>query len=404
MVPSAMKRIGIALSLMAVVLLTSFAWWLFRDPNRPRFVPGRFPVSIGSYDYVSYEFLSPRPFEGDRTWISVRRGTNEFHAYLFDLQGRSIVGELKNALPIITGTDGSQVLCMRRYGPAQGAIRRRITTLIEALSRGRIRFPGSDDDTETFWVVDLQRHSGVRLGQVTQLRGAGSSFIPSPGLRYAYNKPTGSLRKPEFFVCDLEARAFRRVALDGWPQEWWDEKNVIVKTTNNDFVLYNVITRTNAGFLSAAAIRDFATRMALVELDPGKANLFSVWNGTQNVFYLTDTHKRWLAGESYLVRLERPGPVLRLVTNGFKFEWSDHIDPGGKHYVYSGRESGEASSAVFLRDLETGLTRTLVPDDGAKQFSMPAFYADTIIYSRSNALWQIGLGGLNGRRLFPSDN
>ncbi len=401
MVWLAMKRIRIALLLLFFVLLAGFLRWLSADPSRPSFSRFRSQVAVPAYDHLSYDFLAPRPFEGSRMWVNIGKGTNGFHSYLFDIGEKSIVGELNNASPVFATKDGSRLLCVRRRSPPPDHLRQMILDLVQRLTRWRARFSGSPEDIETFWVVDLWRNSALRLGHVPQLRGAGSSFMPSPGFRYAYNKPTGSLQKPEFFVCDLAARKLNAVAVDGWPSGWWDDRNIIVKKPNHDFILYDVATGKLTNFLSAAAINGFAVRAKVSKLDLGTANLFPVWDGRQNVFYLTDTHERWLAAESYLAKLQRPEPVLQLVTNDFKFEWSDHFNAATTHYVYSGRDAGQASSAVFLRDLRTGDTRTLVPDDGAKQFSLPAFYGDTVIYCRSNILWQIDFTGSNCTQLFP---
>jgi hypothetical protein len=135
--------------------------------------------------------------------------------------------------------------------------------------------------------------------------------------------------------------------------------------------------------------------------DPSKTRAFAIWNGRENDFYLTDTHQKWLAAESYLIKLERPDGRLRLLFPRFKFEWSDHLDAAGRQYLYSGREAGEGSDGVFLRDLDSGTNRVLVAPDAEKHFSLPRFYRDSVIYVRSNAVWRIGLDGANNVKLFP---
>jgi Tol biopolymer transport system component len=123
--------------------------------------------------------------------------------------------------------------------------------------------------------------------------------------------------------------------------------------------------------------------------------------GGGHQFFLTDNHQRWLAKESYLLRLKRPGSELELVNPKFKFEWSDHFDATGSNYAFSGREAGQGSSAVYLRNLATGETRTLVEDNGTKLFSLPNFYGTNVIYSRSNQLWRVDFTGRNHERVFP---
>jgi hypothetical protein len=116
---------------------------------------------------------------------------------------------------------------------------------------------------------------------------------------------------------------------------------------------------------------------------------------------LTDTHKKWQATNSYLIKLERPGAALNLMAGDFKFEWSDHLDPTTIRYVYSGREAGDRTTGVFLRDLGQNTTRTLVVPDESRYFSLPRFYHDGVIYVRSNMLWWIDLNGSNHTCVFP---
>ena len=71
--------------------------------------------------------------------------------------------------------------------------------------------------------------------------------------------------------------------------------------------------------------------------DPTKTQAFFIWNGRENDFYLTDTHQKWLAEESFLIKVERPDGRLTLLASRFKFEWSDSLDPTGRYYLFSSR-------------------------------------------------------------------
>jgi hypothetical protein len=112
-------------------------------------------------------------------------------------------------------------------------------------------------------------------------------------------------------------------------------------------------------------------------------------------------HQKWLAEESLLIKVERPDAKLKLLSLHFKFKWSDQLDPTGRWYLYSGRESGDSSDGVFVRDLVAGTNRVLVAATTNRYFSIPRFYKDSVLYVRSNALWQISLDGANNVRLFP---
>ena len=129
--------------------------------------------------------------------------------------------------------------------------------------------------------------------------------------------------------------------------------------------------------------------------------MFTIWNGRENEFYLTDTHKKWQATNSFLAKIERPNGGLKLLARDFKFEWSDHLDASGSLYLYSGRTDGDRSDAVLLRNMKDNTETTLVASDGTKLFSIPRFYGHSAIYVRSNMLWRIDLNGSNNTRLFP---
>ena len=384
-----MRRIVIAILLLLAFLLALFVRWLMVDPKTPAFRPA----------LSSYEFITPRPFEGGKMWVL--SGTNEYHCYLLDIGRRHILGELFNAVPVFMNGDQSRLLCKRRAS-REHSLRKKFSDFIERLTRGKIGFPVHwSDDVETFWLVDLKRNSSDRVGGVSQVPGGGTFFVPSPDFRYGFTKSSNILQKPEFYLCDLEKNAFSRIGVDGWPIDWWDETSIVIKDPNNNFVLYNVVTGKVSFLLSAAQVAAFFEQTNIKE-DPSRTGLVFVWNGHENDVYLTDTYKKWQAVESCLVKVERPGATLRLVSRNFKFEWSDHLHPTGNYYLFSGRESGHGSSGVFLRDLGSNTDRQLIPPDGdSKYFSIPRFYGNSVIYIRSNMLWQVDLNGSNSERLFP---
>jgi hypothetical protein len=329
-------------------------------------------------------------------WITLFGGTNNYHCYLYDIDRHTILGELINASPVFMNRDQSELLCIQ-HTKGTGSLRAQITAVLQ-----RIRHPNRpsqhlSDVVETLWVLDLNRDSATRLGTASGLRN--TTFQPSPGFRYGFIHPLGAER-PGFFLCDLEKQSLRRINVAGGLQGWWDESSVIIKDTTNNFILYNVASGATSPLWTSEQIAGFFGKMNLPDA-PATATLFSIWNGKQNDFYLTDRHKKWQAIESFLIKFERSGPALSLVSPRFKFEWSDHLDPTGGWYLYSGRESGHASSAVFLRDLRDNTDHTLVASDGGGYFSIPRFYHDGVIYIRSNALWRISLDGSNQARLFP---
>lgn len=184
---------------------------------------------------------------------------------------------------------------------------------------------------------------------------------------------------------------------------WWDEKSILFKAANNDFLLYDVVQQAFSPFLTQPQIANAFAAAGITD-DPAQASACCVWNGRENDVYVTDAQKRWQAVEAYLFHVQRPDGGLKLISPRFKFEWSDHFDAAGTRYVYSGREPGLGSSGVFLRDLATGSHLTLVPDDGGRTFSVPQFYRDGVIFMRRNAPWRVDLTGSIVTRLFPPES
>ena len=393
-----MKKFAIAVLLLISLSLAGFLGWLGSrpGPGAPQFQPTQGTPRIGHYKNIQYEFLSPSPFEGGKMWVSVFGGTNAHHCFLYDIERQAILGELINASPVFMSHDQSKVLCIQ-YSPSARSLRAWLAALFQRILHPRTPTRLPPDDIETLCVLDLKRNSLTRIGTASGLRN--TTFQPAPGFRYGAIQPLETDRTG-FLLADLEKQTLRRINAAGRFEGWWDESTIVLKDPTNNFVLCDVGTGKTSQFWSSAQIAAFFGKLNLPD-DPVTANLFSIWNGKENDFYLADLHKKWQAVESYLIKIERPGPTLSLVSPHFKFEWSDHLDSTGHWYLYSGRDSGKASSAAFLRDLGNNTDRTLVASDGGKYFSIPRFYRDGVIYTRSNMLWRISLDGSNQTQLFP---
>lgn len=335
-------------------------------------------------------------------WIGVLVTNRDYHQYLFDLKARKILGELVNAEEVFFNGDQTKVLCYGRMKAQTNAIWKMVAEILKQ-TRLPLDFAiHSGEEPETFWVLDMKKNSATRIGKIYQWQGSGSDFKPSPDFRFGFNKPTGSLTLPEFFVCDMENDTLRKHHLDGHPCGWWDNKRILMKDSNYDLILYDVVSQKTSPLVTQQQLRTFYAANGLTNI-PASINPFFQWNGKENDFFLTDHDDRWLAVQSFLVKIEKPDGRLKMIDPHFKFEWSDHFDATDSHYLYSGRESGWTNSAVYLRDVKTGQTRELVPPDlvQTNQFSIPQFYKDEVIYHRSNAFWTIGQDGKNNRRLFP---
>jgi hypothetical protein len=113
---------------------------------------------------------------------------------------------------------------------------------------------------------------------------------------------------------------------------------------------------------------------------------------------------KWNAGESFLFKVERSGPALKLVTRKFKFGYLGVFDGADANYVYNG-ESGPTglggNGSIILRDLSNNTERVLVPQSATTQYALPRFYRDSLIYTRDRVLWRIDLNGSNNVRVLP---
>jgi hypothetical protein len=395
------KLIRILVLLMAL-LAAVIVWWCVKPSlDAPEFRPVGIPPQITPYRYIFYDFLAANPFEGGKMWINVMSQTKSNHCYLYDIERQTVLGELFRGDPVFTMGNGSKLLCAQRLSP--GSAGRPLLGRVSRFFPFSKRSPRSASDWEVIWVLDLKRNHAVNIGRIPQLAGAGSTTVPAPGFRFGYNKPTGSPNS-EFFVFDLEKERSLRVAVGGqqaiYPVAWWDEKTIVIKTANGDFLLYDVATAETKPFLSAGQLADFFAKAGIAE-DSTNANGIASWNGNGYNLFLTDTHKRWLAEESFLIQIEPAGATLKLISPKFWFGWSDRLDAATRHYIYSGREPGAGSSGVFLRDLESNTEQMLVAADGGKQFSTPRFYNEGVIYTRNQMLWWINLNGADLKRVFP---
>lgn len=393
-----MKR----LLLIAVPLAFVFAGYLFItwDPTAPKFVRIR-SFKVPPHTGLHYEFLASCPFAGGKMWISLQDSTNWWATYLFDIEQRKVIGELRNAGPVFFYGDQTRLLCKKR-DEDKASFTRKCRLLVEKVVSPRFlpwkpKLP-SANDTEVFWLLDLKSNSATLLGNISQFKGAGSTFRPSPDFRFGFNMSTAS--RDKLFICDLEKKRGSNLVMDGWPAGWWDNQKILFLTKSNDFALLDVVSEKSSPLLSSNSIVAFLDEHQ-IDHQGQRASAFANWNGREFEFYITDTHQKWLAADSFLLKMEKPDAQLVVVSPKFKFEWSDHFDDAQRYYVYSGRERNQGSDGVFLRDLKTKTVTALAEPENANYHSIPNFYRTNVIYVHSNQLWRVDFNGSNKIRLFP---
>ncbi len=387
-------------SVCLAIALLAFAILLLVAPNPS---PGRspqftgLPITAPAGNVLAYDFLAPRPFENGGMWVGVMSGPTNWHMFVFDIENRRVVGRLTNGWPEMLF--GDQLLCSQAAPavPRWKKVQDEFLRLLGPVFGKRVTLKPSDTEAREYWLLDLQNNTAKSLGNIA---GTGSE-VPSPDFRYCFTARFGPL-VPHCYLFDLHKKRIAKLDAYGYACGWWDNSRILFETTNSDFVLYDVQKKATSPLITFGKLGGFLEENELT-LGTSRPHAFTVWNGHEYDFYLTDTYKKWLAEESFLIRLERPDGRLKLLSPRFKFEWSDHLDPSGRLYLHSGRTSGERSDGAFLRHLDTGTNQVLVAPTTNKYHSIPRFYRDSVIYIRSNALWRIGLDGSNNVKLFPPD-
>lgn len=388
-----MKRVWVALicAFFVTVLLIFILFGNGSEPTAPRFVAGT-PASLPAFTTDHYDWGGDVPFEGGKMWLWTA-GT-DYHAYLYDLHKRVIVGELVNgSTPELVNSDNSKIMCQGPDAPGV-SLKERLLEFARKMSGGKIK---GGKRTETFWVLDVRSNSARRIGAVSQFQGTGSRWRRSPNARYGYTTPTGAGGR-SLFLCDLSTGSGRNIPIHGQTKGWWSEREVMVQTGTNSFELLDVETQTNRTLFTPKYINDFLTDADLKT--PCALEAVAIWNGHGYDFYFSEKeHIHGLSGtNSFLLKAERAGPALKLLSRDFKFQWGVYLDSAATRYLYEG-ESGKpgngGNGAVYLRSLTNGTTITVVPPDSRGQYAIPRFYGDEVIYFHNRLLQRVRLDGSN---------
>jgi len=391
--------IGILTAVILVALAILVLLRLDVRSTAPRFIKSS-TATVGSNDTVYFlNFLTSRPFEGGKMCTAVYSTRTNWQTFVFDLEKRKVIGEVTNGWPVMLLGNRPKLLCSQpgRVVPRWKQITELAVAFVRSVFRRQtVRVAAAE--TATYWILDLEKNTAKRLGEIPGQPNF--TEVPSPDFGYCY---TGRHRANGFFdyyLMDLRNGSIRKLDVSHLACGWWDNSHILLESTSSDFMLYHVRTKTTVPLLSAAKLEGFLEQNKL-KFGASRPHTFFIWNGRENDFYLTDTHQKWLAAEAPLIKLERPDGALKLLSPRFKFEWSDHFDPSGRLYLHGGRERGQGSDGVLLRHIDAGTNQVLVVPGTNDYHSIPRFYGNSVIYQRSNAIWRIGLDGSNNTRLFP---
>jgi hypothetical protein len=403
-----MKRIAIALAV--VFLLVFFGLFVAlrdsRSPDAPRYVT-ELSQPVGPFATEQYDWGGRVPIRDGRLWlhaVTVRTNAakSRVFTYLYDLNRQRVIGQLSNANPDFASLDQTKLLC-EGFGFPRANLKQRLGAFVNRISAGKISL-FSTNWSQTFWVLDLRDNSAVRIGELSQLTGAGSTWTPAPGFRFGYNVPSTANSGREFFLGDLEKKTLQKIAFTGDLQGWWDNHEIVAIYSYTNFVLFDVMSRQTSPLFTTAAVSEFLARQGITNSPINYAAIFN-WNGSQYDFYLTAERRHgMITNTTFLLRVEHDGPRFTLLSRNFQLHWAGYFDATGTHYVYSG-ESGAPGSGgnggVYLRDLSNNLDRVLVPPDNHGQYALARIYSNTVIYWRDRVLWRVDINTTNSSRLFP---
>src|SRR5215469_3555595 len=201
------RRTLLILGLLVFVLLAATVLWSRRNSGAPRFVPGT-PASLPPIGFDYYGWLLDAPFENDKMWLwtdaTPRFPHYHAHVYLYDLHRRVILGELFNGwVPELSSRDGSRILVIGSDLPEDSFPDIVLRPILKIFG---VNLPPPPRRIETLWTLDISRNSAKKIGALSELSSAVSSWHPSPDFRYGFNMPTTSMGTA-LFLCDLEQRS-----------------------------------------------------------------------------------------------------------------------------------------------------------------------------------------------------
>jgi hypothetical protein len=379
--------------IFVVVVFIAIAAFITSLRNRngrfPRFVAGA-PASIPQFKFVEYEWSTDAPFQNDRLWLWVA-ATNGPRCYLYDLKNRAVAGQLFDAATVgIYSRDGSRLLVR---GPGSPSFQQEISDIVAKLFGRKI---GSARRAEAYWVLDISRNVATKVGQFSQIQGAGSRWHASPDFRHAFNMPSTSFGS-SFFVCDLDNVWMARFDIKGDLRGWWDDSHILLESKPEGFTLFDVQTEKTTPLFTQADVQPLLARAGITNTPDLSADVH--WNGTNYDLYFGLSDKiRGLHGDSFLLKANRSGPPLTMVSTNFGFRWGGSFNETSGLYLFqgeSGRPGSGGNGSVYVRNLTNGTETVIVPPDNKGQYAIPRFYGNEVIYFRDRVLHRIGLDGSN---------
>src|SRR5688572_4466557 len=133
----------------------------------PQFI--RSPASaVGSNaDVHLVNFLTSRPFEGGRMCVGVYSTRTNWQILVLDIENRRVLGELSNGWPVMLFGNAPKLLCSQAAAtvPAWKRFLHRVVALVGSVFGRRVAGT-SPDKSMTYWVLDLEKNSAKRVGDI----------------------------------------------------------------------------------------------------------------------------------------------------------------------------------------------------------------------------------------------
>ena len=364
---------------------------------RPKYVPGGVPLET-QYDYVGYQFSSSNPFANGKMLVTAMNTRRETHVYRFDMQTGEVLGEVRSGGVVHDEADDALLLMTRETRTRPEEQPQAVQLMRSLLQDLRLVSKEPPRERLDFWAQPGEATSPVLIGSAHEWVGSGGWEHASPRGNY-YRVFTSC---DEHLVVDIgKARLLALPPARSGNGGWWSDNEVLFLAPNGDMALHNVETRMSGVLFSIGDIQSFLRSHGLA-LSPGSNHysVLSAWHKDHFEFCLVDNF--YGQKSSWLVKIDRSGPALRLLSTTFPFARLGRFNGAGTHYVHSGeRETGD-QSAVYLYDIATSKTLTLVPPTpGATAYSLPNFYGDRIVYVQDKTIRSTNLDGSGQRILFP---
>ena len=362
-----------------------------------------------SYTRISYDwhrFLSP--VDGKTRLTLHGPGNTLIGHYLFDVEAREVVGELKNGTPVFFDPVGGRIVCTTR-GPAVSSLEKKLDAIaskaqsIVDLDKSQwqhdiaVRKSFHED---LYWIVEMKSNRASSIGSILEydFKERPGDFIPSPSHTHAVNAAWSGASGEHVYTINLDKQAMGTIGTDVTAFAWWDEQQILAADKNTrDLLLVNPDTQNRSILLPASQVADFLGRNDLDGL-PGFP--IPVWDGHRFQFFMRITRKIGEAKEFDLLKL-LPNCNLEIAYRSFEPRRRGCFDQAMRHYVFSCQIPNQEDDGVYIRNLETGEEKTLIPSTGSGEFSAPSFHGDRVIYVRDKTLWSISTDGTDQKRLFP---